>query len=440
MQLGVGPCLPNRPERGNQVDGVSQKAQIQHEQLARLFCFAPEGFTTSHSGRILRGSRRAIAQSATPGTLILEASKTTGLVLRALLQGPTQGSVNLPLMSRATRKNLCLLFKYLGDVAVAVPAMRALKESRPQEEMHVLVAEDAVPIVRHLPWVDRVWGLRRKRGRLQLGATLPMIAALRAQRFDLSVDFVGNDRGAVLSRLIGAVERVGLIADLGFWGRARCYTHGIPEHTIPYADVHESERHLALLSGLGVPQKSSLALEVHADPGLVAEAAVLLPKGTVLAHLSTSQPKKEWPIPLWRELYLRARSEYVPFVFASGPSAREQALLSRLREIEPEAPILPEVGRLDLYLAVLARAGAFVSGDTGPLHFAAGLGIPTLSLFAATDARRWAPIGAQHRCLIGAGCLCSGHAHVCTHTAPCIASLSVDEVWKSLRALVVADQ
>jgi heptosyltransferase-3 len=338
-------------------------------------------------------------------------------------------------MLRAVRKNLCLLFKYLGDVAVAIPAMRALKASRPEEALHVLVAEDAVPIVRHLPWATRVWGLPRKRGRLQLSATLPLIAALRREQFDLSVDFVGNDRGALLSRLIGATERVGLVADLGFWGRARCYTRGIPERDIPSVDVHESDRHLALLSGLGVPQDSTRALEVHANPALAREAAALLPSGMVLAHLSTSQPKKEWPVRFWRELYRRALSARIPFVFASGPSAREQSLLSHLREIEPDAPLLPKVENLDLYLAVLARAGVFISGDTGPLHFAAGLGVPTLALFAATDARRWAPLGAIHRRVSGTGCVCSGHAHVCAHASPCISSLSVDSVWSVLRDL-----
>ena len=86
-------------------------------------------------------------------------------------------------MPRVVKKNLCILFKYLGDVAVAVPAMRALKESRPAEELHILVAEEAVPIVRHLPWVTRVWGLPRKRGKAKLSKSLPLIAALRGQRF-----------------------------------------------------------------------------------------------------------------------------------------------------------------------------------------------------------------------------------------------------------------
>ncbi len=340
------------------------------------------------------------------------------------------------IMLGGVKKNLCILFKYLGDVAVAVPALRALKESRPEDELHILVAEEAVPIVQHLPWVTKVWGLPRKRGKAQLSRSLPLIAALRGQRFALSVDFVGNDRGALLSWVIGAKERVGLVTELGFWGRRHCYNHPILEETIPSVDVHESERHLRLLEGIGADQNASCALEVHADASLAQEARGLLEVGSVVAHLSTSQPKKEWPVEYWRELYLRARDVGVRIVFASGPSEREQAILKALQELEPEAPIMGRISRLDLYLAVLARAGAFISGDTGPLHFAAGLGIPTLSLFAATDACRWAPLGAQHRCLTGGGCHCSGHAHVCIHATPCMRTLKVESAWDALQRLL----
>jgi heptosyltransferase III len=339
-------------------------------------------------------------------------------------------------MPRFVKKNLCILFKYLGDVAVAVPAMRALKESRPEDELHILVAEEAVPIVRHLPWVTHVWGLPRKRGRAQLRSSLPLIAALRRQHFALSVDFVGNDRGAILSFMIGARERIGLIPEQSFWGRKLCYNRPVLEETIPSVDVHESERHLRLLHGFDVDQNASCTLEVHADERLALEAIGLLEPGAVIAHLSTSQPKKEWPVEYWQALYLQTRRAGVRIVFASGPSEREQALLEALREIEPEAPVLGRVSSLDLYLAVLARARAFISGDTGPLHFAAGLGVPTLSLFAATDARRWAPLGEQHRCLTGGGCHCSGHAHVCSHAKPCIQTLEVEATWTELQRLL----
>jgi ADP-heptose:LPS heptosyltransferase len=339
-------------------------------------------------------------------------------------------------MPKVSKKTLCILFKYLGDVAVAVPAMRALKQSRPEDELHILVAEEAVPIVRHLPWVTRVWGLPRKRGRAQLGSSLPVIASLRKQQFALSVDFVGNDRGALLSLLVGAKERVGLISKLGFWGRKRCYNSPVLEEEIPNTGLHETQRHLRLIRGLGVAQDAPCTLELHPHPSCSDDFTSLIERGSILAHISTSQPKKEWPMEFWRDLHVKASRAGVQIVFSSGPSDREQAILEMLSKLEPAAHVLKRITSLDLYLSILAKARAFISGDTGPLHFAAGLGVPTLSMFAATDAHRWAPMGKPHRCLIGAACHCSGHAHVCTHPAPCIQTISVDAVWKELQDLL----
>ena len=116
--------------------------------------------------------------------------------------------------SRAVSKTkiLAIKFKYLGDVVVVVPALRALRDQWPDAELHALVAEDAAPLLRHLPWLDKVWALPRTRGQARLAESWPIIRALRREKFDRSVDFVGNDRGAILSRLIGARERLGVVA------------------------------------------------------------------------------------------------------------------------------------------------------------------------------------------------------------------------------------
>ena len=88
-------------------------------------------------------------------------------------------------------------------------------------------------------------------------------------------------------------------------------------------------------------------------------------------------------------------------VFTTALGEREQALISELKKLVPDAKILPPVPELPLFLAVLARAGVFIAGDTGPLHFAAGLGVPTISLFGPSSPVQWAPIGRRHQVLRG---------------------------------------
>ena len=82
--------------------------------------------------------------------------------------------------------------------------------------------------------------------------------------------------------------------------------------------------------------------------------------------------------------------------------------------------------------AVLSRATALVSGDSGLLHIAVGLGIPTVSLFGPGIAAKWAPRGAQHivldRRLACSPCTRFGSTPRCTRGAECLAAIGVDEV------------
>src|SRR4051812_33115234 len=116
------------------------------------------------------------------------------------------------------RKILAINFKFLGDIVLGVPTLRAIHEHFPNAELHVVVAEEAAPLLRSIPWMTRVWGIPRVRGKATIGQVWPVIRALRKERFDRSVDLAGNDRGALFSLLCGAAKRLGPVAPKGFWG------------------------------------------------------------------------------------------------------------------------------------------------------------------------------------------------------------------------------
>ena len=130
-----------------------------------------------------------------------------------------------------------------------------------------------------------------------------------------------------------------------------------------------------------------------------------------------------WPLPPDRRL-----------AFTTATGAREQSLMDELKKLAPSAPVLPPVPELALFLALLKRAEVFISGDTGPLHFAAGLGVPTIALFGPSFPARWAPIGARHRVLIGSSCpLRSRHEAVCQSANHCLAAITPEQVLAGLQ-------
>ncbi|WP_309385222.1 glycosyltransferase family 9 protein [Cerasicoccus frondis] len=323
-------------------------------------------------------------------------------------------------------KILAIKFKFLGDVAIMVPALRMLRQHCPDAEIHALVAAEAAPLLERLDWIDKVWSLKRTRGKLRIRDSLPLIRQLRAENFDRSVDFVGNDRGAVLSRMIGARARLGVIAPKGFAGRAKCYTQSIEELD---TTRHECVRDAYVLSAWDVPfDRQALTLELTPDPALAAEAETIFPERCIIGHLSTSQPKKEWPIEHWVAFHALMAQAGADIVFTAGHTEREQALLKALQAALPEARCLPVFSSLELYIATISRASLFVSPDTAPLHLAAGLGVPTVGFFGPTASSRWAPLGPHNVSIQGDPCPCSGHLSVCDQPIPCINTVSPESV------------
>jgi ADP-heptose:LPS heptosyltransferase len=331
-------------------------------------------------------------------------------------------------------KILAINFRYLGDTVVLVPALRAIREHYPGCELHVLVPEESGPLLQHLPWLTRLWLMPRRRGHVQFKKSWPILRALRAERFDRSVDFTGNDRSAIATFFVDARQRLGFAGSGGFLGRYFCYTQRMP---FAPRDRHESLRLASLLTAWEIEAPRLLETEIHTDLALDSQAQKILPEPKIICHLSSSQPRKEWPLTHWATLHQMAAAVGIELFFSTGVGTREESLLKNFKQLAPTAPILQPIPEFALYLAVLKRARVFVTNDTGPLHFAAGVGTPTLALFGPTSSVRWAPVGQQHRFLTGSACTCD-NVGICQSVNHCIASITPEKVFVEIKKLIHA--
>jgi ADP-heptose:LPS heptosyltransferase len=341
-------------------------------------------------------------------------------------------------MDSRPKKILALQFKYLGDAVFITPALRALKEHWPDAELHVLVAAEVAPLLEKISWIKKVWALPRTRGRARLRDSWPLIRALRREKFSRAVDFGGNDRGAILTFFSGAKIRLGSV-DKKKLLQQICYTQTVSTATLPPSWV---QRHLQLLSAWQIPSPKTARLEIAADPTLAAEAAKILPGGMILCHLGTSQPRKEWPLACWQKFFQLAKDAGFPTAFSSGTNERERGLLTELKKLEPEIFALPPIADLKLFLALLQRARLVIAGDTGPLHFAAGLGVPVIGLFGTADSLlRSAPIYPAAQTVTGGDCFCDAknlHSPKCADARPCMAAIAPEKVFSAMQKVFAA--
>ena len=123
--------------------------------------------------------------------------------------------------------------------------------------------------------------------------------------------------------------------------------------------------------------------------------------------------------------------------FSAGTNERERNLMLDLKKAVPAAFELPPVNDLALYLSVLNQAQLVISGDTGPLHFAAGLGVKVIGLFGTADSvRHAAPIYATKELVMSTPCTCTNERSqfvTCQSTSPCMNSISAEQVFELLK-------
>jgi heptosyltransferase III len=332
-------------------------------------------------------------------------------------------------------KILVIQFKYLGDAVFITPALQAIHHQRPDADIHILVAAEVAPIFENLPFIKKVWALPRTRGKAKLKESLPFVRALRQEKFDLSIDFVGNDRGGILSLLVGAKSRLSAIEHKPTLIQKLAYTQTIKTNLLPITWV---QRHLKMLNILmGTSATLAPHMLIVANPLLAPQAKQFLQDHQLICHLGTSQQKKEWPITRWVEFYQLANKAGYKIAYSAGPNEREQNLIKELKKALPDAFELPPINDLAMYLSLLNEAKLVISGDTGPLHFAAGLGKKVIGLFAVHDGvQHYAPIYKKNEVIIGNRCTCTGELvnfPTCQSSSPCMNSISAQQVFDLLK-------
>ena len=302
---------------------------------------------------------------------------------------------------------------FLGDTVQALPVLWELR-ARCAGELHVVSTPVGTDILRLAPCVDRIWTVELDRQKRTLRAQWELIRGLRRAAFDIALSFSGNDRNVILTGLSGARWRV--VQEQGrrhFWDRC-LIDQWVPQQT---RGQPVCEQRRQVLACLGVPLGAA-RFDLRVAAADAAWAAQAVPAGSVHLSLNSAVPLKEWPIAHYAALARRLATEFpeAPLIVSAMAKEREQA---RLREFLAAVPSLrPTVLQPGLPLgqlaAVLQRCRLHFGPDSGVMHLAVALGVPTVSLFREKGTfREWLPALPGHDVLL-APCPCVDH-----HDAPC---------------------
>jgi heptosyltransferase-1 len=296
----------------------------------------------------------------------------------------------------------------MGDIIHTLPAATALRRAFPEASLGWVVEERWAELLCTLseprsgprsprrPLIDRVHTVNTKSWRKSPLSiqTWEQIAAgfseLRAQRYDLAVDFQGAARSAVLARWSGAPV---------VYGAARprenvasmFYTRQVIAR-----DGHIIEQNLSLAEAVARRPLEMPKIGFPYDQGVEKQCEDRLQRGIgdfALLNPGAGWGAKQWPVERYGYVARRLAEEGVKSLINFGPG--EEPLMQAVESASGGTAQGIACSLTEL-ISLTRRARLFIGGDTGPMHLAAALGIPVVAIFGPTNPARNGPFGSRN--------------------------------------------
>jgi len=287
-----------------------------------------------------------------------------------------------------SRTIVALTLNHIGDVLFTEPAITALRAGYLTDRLVVITSPEGQAVLANHPAIDALWVRKRTlTGRWQL------VGRLRKTAPRLVVSFSPSSFGLALAAFLsGAPQRFGFSVRPV---RRRFFTTALSFRL----ERHVADDYLALADGAGGKGERRLPRLFLTDDEREHAHQTLRALGwdgtTPLlgCHPFSSVTRKEWGDENFSAFLLWARERYGfhPIIFGSlAEQDRAERLTAQVQGISAAGKL-----SLRVFIAAASWCAAFIGGDSGPVHIAAALGVPTLALYGPTDPQRTGPLGEQ---------------------------------------------
>lgn len=287
----------------------------------------------------------------------------------------------------------------LGDVLLALPSLRIIRERYPGRGLALLASGGVGNLFKEAGEVSQAFRLEGRFGSALFGGE-QLLTSQRGEwlgRCDRVIGFL-SDPGGVLRATSNRFLIAHVTLKSPFDGELQA--------------IHQSARFIEIVEQ-AVPTKVRLVPPLRVAHSRRAEARGILRSmgvkvpidGLVVVHPGSGSPHKCADSRLYAGVITWALDHGSQAVMIEGPADGEAVSAVTGLLSQRQVPILKH-DDLSIMAAVLAQASLFVGNDSGVTHLAASVGTPTVALFGPTDPARWAPIGPAVQVLQGGPCDC----------------------------------
>lgn len=318
---------------------------------------------------------------------------------------------------------------------MTLPALDRVRENFPKSHITILARPWVAPLFQDHPSVDRVILYEKGRGLLgDLIEIFRMIRCIRKEAFDLAICFQNAFDAALLAYLGGVKFRLGYNTDK----RGFLLTHRVIRKEAVLL-VHQVEYYLTLLRAMGWhAQDMEPTLHVNRDDmkkasDLLCSAGIT--EGEFILGLSPGAifgAAKRWPPDRFAKIGDLAVERWGARVIVMG-SRGERDIAHAVCNIMTN-PAINFCGRTSLReaMAVISLLQFFVTNDSGLMHVAAALGVPTVAIFGSTDPVATGPRGKRTRIVKREVACAPCLKPECPKDSRCLLSIEPDQVWREM--------
>jgi lipopolysaccharide heptosyltransferase II len=312
---------------------------------------------------------------------------------------------------RNANRMLCVRLESFGDVLMTTPALRALKEDRPERKITLLTSRSAAeiaPLIREvdetIPY-DAAW-IKATQPSANSEAEFQVIQRLHGEEFDAAVIFTAFNQNPLPAAMLAYLAGIPLCLAYCRENPYQLLTDWVPEtdHFGLPTIRHEVRRQLDLVASIARrPVDERLSLDVL--PESVGEALMILKeidldlsKPWLIMHPGASASSRRYPAESFAEAAQELAAVHSFQVLFTGSQA-EARLIEGIRA-HMQADSFSLAGKLDLreLAALIFLAPLFISNNAGPVHIAAAVQTPVVDLYALTNPQH-TPWMVPHRIL-----------------------------------------
>jgi len=317
--------------------------------------------------------------------------------------------------------------------------IKNLRAAYPDSHIAFMCRPYTKEILEGNPYLDEVIVYDKYGRHKSFFSSLRFSFLLRRKKFDWAIILHPTNRAHMVTFFAGIKTRAGWDRKMGF-----LLTHKLP-HTKQLGQKHEMEYTLDLLRFLNIPVKHKDIFFPLKDEARSYIRDVLLKQGVsasdklIVIHPSASCISKRWPQDYFIKLIELIKKEFnSKIVIVTSKNQIQYAD----RIIAECSGLIDMRGKLTLSQlgALLKEAGLFISNDSGPVHIAAALGTPVISIFGRNDKglspKRWRPLGDKaffiHKDVGCDPCL----AHNCEKGFMCLKAIKPEEVFSLVEKII----